>query len=61
MIVIFQIGQEVVQTIGANGAKSIAYIVLKKNNRIISKNVLSEDNYNPMTRVVKTGDRSKIK
>lgn len=61
MIVIFQNGQEVVQTIGANGAKSIAYIVLKKNNRIISKNVLSEDNYNPMTRVVKTGDRSKIK
>lgn len=50
-------GQEVVQTPGANGAKSIAYKITKKNGRIISKDVLSEDSYNPMTRVVKTGDR----
>ena len=61
MIVIFLSGQEIVETIGANGAKSIAYIVLKRNGRIVSKEVLSEDSYNPMTRVVRTGDKSKLK
>lgn len=60
MIVHLKNGEEVVESIGANGAKSIAYIVLKKNGKIISKTVLSEDSYNPMTRVVRTGDKSKI-
>ena len=55
-----EVGQEVVETIGANGAKSIAYLVVKKNGKILSKSVLSEDSYNPMTRVVRTGDRSKL-
>ena len=50
-------GEEVVKTIGADGAKSIAYKIIKKNNRIISKTVLSEDNYNPMTKVILTGTK----
>lgn len=40
---------------GANGAKSIAYKIVKKKGKVISKTVLSEDNYNPMKKVVKTG------
>lgn len=51
--------QEIVQTLGANGAKSIAYKIVKKNGAIISKTVLSEDSYNPMTKVIRTGDRTK--
>ena len=50
-------GQEIVQTGGANGVKSIAYKIVKKNGRILSKDVLSEDNYNPMTKVIKTGSK----
>lgn len=50
-------GQEVVQVKGANGAKSIAYKITKKNGKIISKEILSEDSYNPMKRVVKTGSK----
>ncbi len=51
-------GEEVVETQGANGAKSIAYKITKKNGMIISKEVLSEDSYNPMTRVIRTGSKS---
>jgi len=50
-------GQEVVQTAGANGVKSIAYKIVKKNNLIISKTELSRDSYNPITKVVKTGSK----
>lgn len=52
--------QEIIETYGANGAKSITYKIKKKNGRIISKDVLSEDSYNPMTKVVKTGSRDKV-
>lgn len=51
--------QEVVESRGANGAKSIAYKIVKKNGREISKTVLSEDSYNPMSRVVRTGNKNK--
>ena len=51
-------GQEVVEAIGANGAKSIAYKITKKNGRIISKDVLSEDSYNPMAKIIKTGSKN---
>lgn len=50
-------GEEVVQTLGADGAKSIAYKITKKNGMIISKEILSEDSYNPMTKVVRTGSK----
>lgn len=50
-------GQEVVETLGANGAKSIAYKIVKKNGIAISKTVLSEDRYNPITKVIRTGSK----
>ncbi|MDE5830644.1 MAG: hypothetical protein K2H53_03015 [Clostridia bacterium] len=37
----------------------MTYKVVKKNGRILSKTVLSEDSYNPMTRVIRTGSRGK--
>ena len=52
-------GQEVVQTNGANGVKSKAYRIVKKNGRVISKDILSEDSYNPMAKVIKTGSKNK--
>ena len=51
--------EEVVEKIGANGAKSIGYKTIMKNGIVISKSILSEDSYNPMTRVVRTGDKTK--
>ncbi len=48
-------GEEVVSSSGVNGAKSITYKITKKNGLVISKEVLSEDSYNPMSRVIKTG------
>lgn len=45
---------------GANGAKSIAYKITKRKGKIISKDVLSEDNYNPMTKIVKTGSKNLV-
>lgn len=50
--------EEYVQTMGANGAKSIAYRIIKKNGKILSKTVLSEDSYNPMTKVIRTGNKN---
>ena len=49
--------QEIINAMGANGAKSIAYKTVKKNGTVISKTVISEDSYNPMTKVIKTGTR----
>ena len=53
-------GQEVVETGGANGAKSIAYKIVKKKGIVQSKTVLSEDSYNPMLRIIKTGSKEKV-
>ena len=53
-------GQEIVESGGANGAKSIEYKITKKNNRIIKEEILSEDSYNPMTRIIKTGSKNKV-
>lgn len=50
-------GQEEVTTIGADGAKSIAYKIVKKNGKVISKTVLSNDSYNPMVKIVRTGNK----
>lgn len=52
-------GQEVVKTGGANGIKSKAYKIVKKNGRVLSKEVISEDSYNPMTKVIRTGTKNK--
>lgn len=51
-------GQEVVQSWGANGAKSIAYKTIKKNGKVVSKTELSRDSYNPMVKVIRTGSKN---
>jgi len=51
--------EEVVKSEGADGKKSKAYKIVKKDGAIISKTILSEDSYNPMTRIIRTGDRTK--
>lgn len=48
-------GKEVVKTKGTNGAKSVAYKVLKLNGAVVSRTELSQDTYNPMQRVVQRG------
>lgn len=53
-------GQEVVETWGANGAKSIAYKIVKKKGIEQSKTVLSEDSYNPMVKIIRTGSKDKV-
>lgn len=50
-------GTEVVQSKGSNGAKSVAYKVLKLNGTVVSRTELSRDTYNPMQRVVKRGTK----
>jgi len=52
-------GKKLSKHIGANGAKSITYKVVKKNGRILSTTILSEDSYNPMTKVIRTGSKGK--
>lgn len=59
MIAILKMGKKLSKHIGANGAKSITYKVVKKNGRILSTTILSEDSYNPMTKVIRTGSRGK--
>ncbi len=49
--------EEVVETEGADGVKSIAYKTIRKNGEVLSKTVLSEDSYNPMKKVIRTGTK----
>ena len=51
--------QEIIETLGANGAKTTTYKITKKNGIIISEEIISEDSYNPMTKVVRTGQKNK--
>ena len=50
-----EIGEEEVVTEGANGAKSITYKTVKKGEEVLTKTVISEDNYNPLKKVVRIG------
>lgn len=52
-----QEGQEVVQQVGAEGAKSITYKIVKYNGIVVSKTVLSTDTYSPMERIIKRGTK----
>lgn len=48
-------GEEEIVTEGANGAKSITYKTIKKGEEVLAKTVISEDNYNPLKKVIKKG------
>lgn len=51
--------EEIVEVQGHDGLKSVAYKVVKKNGLAVSQEILSEDVYNPLKRVVRTGDKGK--
>lgn len=50
-------GKEEIKQYGANGAKSVTYKILRENGVIISQEVLSEDTYSPLERIVKKGTK----
>ena len=51
--------EEVVDILGANGAKSVTTKITKRNGIVVSEDILSEDTYNPMTKVIRTGSKNK--
>ena len=50
-------GTEEVKQVGMNGCTSEAYRILKKNGAVVSKELLSKDTYNAMTRIVRKGTK----
>lgn len=48
-------GQEVIEQYGYEGCTCETYRILKLNDRVISKTLLSKDTYDPMTKIVKRG------
>lgn len=48
-------GQQKVIQRGSNGAKSVAYRILKKNGQVISKELLSKDTYDPHNQIIAVG------
>jgi len=52
-----EIGQEKVIQSGANGCRSIAYKILILNGSVVSQEVLSEDTYSAMNRIIQRGTK----
>ena len=52
-----EIGQERVIQSGANGCRSIAYKILILNGSVVSQEVLSEDTYSAMNRIIQRGTK----
>lgn len=50
-------GTEKIIQKGCNGQKSIAYKIVKRNGKTISKTVLSKDTYKPMNRIIQIGTK----
>ena len=48
-------GQEVIEQYGYEGCTCETYRILKLNNRVISKTLLSKDTYDPMTKIIRKG------
>lgn len=48
-------GQQKVIQRGSNGAKSVAYRIRKKNDQVISKELLSKDTYDPHNQIIAVG------
>lgn len=53
-------GKTVQDIIGQDGFTSIAYKVLKKDGKVVSKTVLSSDSYSPMNDVIKVGTKEVV-
>lgn len=54
---LLQEGTEKIIQKGCNGQKSIAYKIIKRNGKTISKTVLSKDTYKPMNRIIQIGTK----
>lgn len=50
-------GTEIIEQMGANGAKSETYKILKQNGTIISKTLLSTDTYSSLERIIRKGTK----
>lgn len=50
-------GTEEIKQYGANGAKSVTYKILKYNGVIVSKELLSNDTYSPLERIIRKGTK----
>lgn len=53
-------GKKVQDIVGQDGFTSIAYKVLKKDGKVVSKTVLSSDTYSPMNDVIKVGTKEVV-
>ncbi len=53
-------GKKVQDIVGQDGFTSIAYKVLKKDGKVVSKTVLSSDSYSPMNDVIRVGTKEVV-
>ena len=51
-------GEEQIAQYGANGAKSETYKVVKENEKVISRTLLSSDTYSPLEKIIKRGNKN---
>ena len=52
-----EIGNERVIQNGANGCRSVAYKILILNGNVVSQDILSEDTYSAMNRIIERGTK----
>ena len=50
-------GEEKIKQYGANGAKSVTYKIIEENGVIVSKDIISNDVYSPLERIVIKGSK----
>ncbi len=50
-------GQEEIKQYGSNGSKSVTYKVVKYNGAVVSKELLSNDTYSPLERIILKGTK----
>ena len=50
-------GEEIIKQYGANGAKSVTYKIIEEDGVIVSKDIISNDVYSPLERIVIKGSK----
>ena len=50
-------GEEIIKQYGANGAKSVTYKIIEEDGVIISKDIISNDVYSPLERIIIKGNK----
>lgn len=54
---LYLFGQTKVVQSGSNGAKSVAYKILKQNGQEVSRTLLSRDTYSPHNQIIAKGTK----